>query len=290
MDTGEGYPPFVGARRGGDRRVSAQATPGERKGAVSALVNGGFVAPEAEADALLAASREGVGSIDALLARRLEGEPLAWITGSVTFCGVRVLVDPGVFVPRPHTEALALRAVELLPPDGLAIDLCTGTGAVAMVLGSAHPRAVVVGTDVDPVAVVCARKNGIRAFEGDLDGPLPPELRGRVDLLTAVVPYVPTEELTFLPRDVRAHEPRHALDGGPRGTTELVRAAEVAVRWLRPGGTGLLELGGDQAAEMTATMRELGFTDIRVHADEDGHDRAIECRLGPLPPATVGEG
>ena len=90
------------------------------------------------------------------------------------------------------------------------------------------------------------------------------------------------------------HDPgrasRRSVRCGPRGTTWLVRAAEVAVRWLRPGGTALLELGGDQAAEMTATMRELGFTDIRVHADEDGHDRAIEGRLGPLPPATVGEG
>ena len=272
------------------RRVSAQATPGERKRAVSALLDGGFVAPEAEVDALLAASREGVGSIDTLVARRLEGEPLAWITGSVIFCGVRVRVDPGVFVPRPHTEALARRAVELLPSHGTAVDLCTGSGAVAMVLGSAHPRAVVVGTDVDPVAVACALRNGIRAFEGDLAGPLRPELRGRVDVLTAVVPYVPTEELPFLPRDVRANEPDHALDGGPRGTTELARAADAAAGWLRPGGTALLELGGDQAMEMTATMRELGFTDIRIHADEDGHDRAIEGRLGPLPPATVGKG
>ena len=245
------------------------------------------MAPDAEADALLMASREGLGSIDTLVARRLEGEPLAWITGSVMFCGVRVRVDPGVFVPRPHTEALARRAVELLPPDGIAVDLCTGSGAVAAVLGSAHPRALVIGTDIDPVAVACARRNGIRAFEGDLDGPLPSELRGRVDLLTAVVPYVPTEELPFLPRDVRAHEPRHALDGGPRGTTGLVRAADVAARWLRPGATALLELGGDQAAEMTATMRELGFTDIRIHADEDGQDRAIE---GRLPPATIGKG
>ncbi len=267
--------------------MSAQAARADRKRAVSALADGGFVAPEAEAEALLAASREGVGSIDSLVARRLEGEPIAWITGSVVFCGVRVRVDPGVFVPRPHTEALARRAVELLPPDGIAVDLCTGSGAVAAVLGSAHPRAVVVGTDIDPVAVACAQRNGIRAFEGDLDGPLPPELRGGVDLLTAVVPYVPTEELPFLPRDVRAHEPRHALDGGPRGTTRLVRAADVAARWLRPGATALLELGGDQAMEMTATMRDLGFTDIRIHADEDGQDRAIE---GRLPPATIGKG
>jgi len=270
--------------------VSAQAAREDWKRVLSALADGGFVAPEAEADALLAASREGAGSIDTLVARRLEGEPLAWITGSVMFCGVRIRVDPGVFVPRPHTEALARRAVELLPPEGIAVDLCTGSGAVAAALCSAHPRALVIGTDIDPVAVGCARRNGIRAFEGDLGGPLPPELRGSVDLLTAVVPYVPTEELPFLPRDVREHEPRHALDGGPRGTTALVRAADVAARWLRPGATALLELGGHQAAEMTATMGDLGFTDIRIHADEDGHDRAIEGRLGPLPPATVGKG
>ena len=270
--------------------MSTPAARLDRKRTVSALADGGFVAPEAEADSLLAAAREGLGPIDTLVARRLEGEPLAWITGSVTFCGIRVRVDQGVFVPRPHTEALARRAVELLPWDGIAVDLCTGSGAVAAVLGSAHPRAMVVGTDVDAVAVACALRNGIRAFEGDLDGPLPPELRGRVDVLTAVVPYVPTEELPFLPRDVSANEPRQALDGGPRGTTELVRAAKVAVRWLRPGAIALLELGGDQAAEMTATMRDLEFTDIRVHADEDGQDRAIEGRLRPLSPAAVGKG
>jgi release factor glutamine methyltransferase len=269
--------------------VSAEAARAARKRAVSALAAGGFVAPEAEADAMMAASREGAGSIDALVARRLEGEPIAWITGSVMFCGVRVRVDPGVFVPRPHTQELARRAVELLPPEGIGVDLCTGSGAVAAVLCSAHPRASVVGTDIDPVAVACARRNGIRVFEGDLDGPLPTELRGRVDLLTAVVPYVPTEELPFLPRDVREHEPRDALDGGPRGTTGLVRAAEAAARWLRPGASALLELGGDQAAELTATMRDLGFTDIRIHRDEDGQDRAIEGRLGSLPPATIGK-
>jgi release factor glutamine methyltransferase len=270
--------------------LSPEATEDGQARAVSALAIAGFLAPEAEATALLAASHHGVGSIDALLARRLEGEPLAWITGSVTFCGLRIRVDPGVFVPRPHTEALVRRAVELLPSDGTAVDLCTGSGAVAAVLGSAHPDAIVVGTDVDPLAVACAQRNGVRVFEGDLDAPLPPEFRGRVDLLTAVVPYVPTEELPFLPRAVRAHEPRHALDGGPRGTTELVRAAEAAPRWLRPGATALLELGGDQAAEMTATLRDLGFTHIRIHADEDGQDRAIEGRLGPLPPAAIGEG
>jgi release factor glutamine methyltransferase len=105
-----------------------------------------------------------------------------------------------------------------------------------------------------------------------------------------VVPYVPTEELHLLPRDVLAHEPRRALDGGSGGTFVLVRAAGAADRWLRPGGSVLLELGGDQAADMTAILTDLGFTDLRVHTDADGQDRAIEGRLGPLPPGAIGQG
>ena len=256
----------------------------ERLRVVAALTEGGCVAPAEEADALFLASSDGVGRIEDLVARRLSGEPLAWITGSVLFCGVRILVDPGVFVPRPHTEALARRAASLLPDEGIAVDLCTGSGAVAAVLGSAHPEAVVVATDIDPLAVACAGKNGMRALVGDLDEPLPPSLRGRVDVLTAVVPYVPTKELDFLPRDVIAHEPRRALDGGPRGTTMIVRAAEAAARWLRPGGSVLLELGGDQAGEVATTLADAGLSDIRIHRDEDGQDRAIEARAGPILP------
>ena len=250
----------------------------ERELALQSLARGGFVAPDAEADALLGASSEGVGPIEDLIARRLLGEPLAWIIGWVRFCGLRVRVDPGVFVPRPHTEALALRAVALLPPLGVAVDLCTGSGAVAAVLGSERPRAAVVATDIDLLAVACARRNGVRALEGDLDEPLRPSWRGRVDVMTAVVPYVPTEELHLLPSDVLAHEPRRALDGGRRGTSVLVRAAEAATRWLRPGGCVLLELGGDQAEEVSTRLTNVGLSEIRVHRDDDGRDRAIEAR------------
>ena len=250
----------------------------QRMRIVRALAAGGCVAPEAEADALLEASSEGAGPIEQLLDRRLRGEPLAWVTGSVRFCGVRVHVDAGVFVPRPHTQAFARLAVALLTADGIAVDLCTGSGAVAAVLGSAQPRATVVATDVDPAAVACARRNGVRAFVGDLDEPLSPALRGRVDVMTAVVPYVPTEEMVFLPRDVLAYEPRRALDGGRRGTTVLVRAAEAAAVWLRPGGVVLLELGGDQADEAAAALARAGLSQVRVHRDGDGQDRAIEAR------------
>ena len=250
----------------------------ERASVLDALAAGGSLEPGAEADALLEAANDSAGPIDRLVARRLEGEPLPWITGWVRFCDARVHVDPGVFVPRPQTEALARRAVALLPADGIAVDLCTGSGAIAVVLGAERPGATVIATDVDPIAVACARRNGVEALPGDLDEPLPPALRERVDVVTAVVPYVPTEELHLLPRDVLAHEPARALDGGPGGTAVLERAVRAAPRWLRPGGTVLMELGGDQANELSAAMADAGLTEIRVHRDDEGRDRAIEAR------------
>jgi release factor glutamine methyltransferase len=260
-----------------------------RTDVLEALAAGGSIEPGAEADALLEAANDGAGPIDELVARRLDGEPIPWITGWVRFCDARVLVDPGVFVPRPQTEALARRAVALLPADGVGVDLCTGSGAIAVVLRSERPAASVVATDVDPVAIACAHRNGVEALLGDLDEPLPPALRGRVDVVTAVVPYVPTEELHLLPRDVLAHEPARALDGGPGGTAVLERAARAAARWLRPGGTVLLELGGDQADEVSATMADAGLTAIRVHRDDEARDRAIEARSreieGPRSPS-----
>ncbi|HEX9093466.1 MAG TPA: putative protein N(5)-glutamine methyltransferase, partial [Coriobacteriia bacterium] len=145
-------------------------------------------------------------------------------------------------------------------------------------LAAAHPPATVEATDLDPSAVACARRNGVDALVGDLDDPLAASLRGRVDVMTAVVPYVPTEELHLLPRDVLAHEPRHALDGGPGGTAQLLRVAGAAARWLRPGGSVLLELGGDQADEVSAALQVAGLSEIRVHDDGDGQDRAIDAR------------
>jgi release factor glutamine methyltransferase len=149
---------------------------------------------------------------------------------------------------------------------------------VAVVLRSARPSAAVLATDVDPVAVACARRNGVDALLGDLDEPVPADARGRADVVTAIVPYVPAEELHLLPRDVLDHEPRRALDGGPNGTVILLRAAEAAARLLRPGGVVLLELGGDQAGGIVDAMTALGLSEIRVLRDEDGRDRAIEAR------------
>jgi release factor glutamine methyltransferase len=212
--------------------------------------------------------------------RRTKGEPLAWLTGSVNFCGIKLFVDQGVYVPRWQTEPLAMRAASLLPSRGVAVDLCTGAGAIAAALSHAEPSARVVATELDVMALRCARRNGVSVFEGFLDDPLPREYEHRVDVMTAVVPYVPTESLHLLPRDVQAFEPRSALDGGPRGTKFLAEVARRSPRWLSPGGWLLLELGGEQVEIIGKLLAELGFEKLDVMADEDGDPRAICARLG----------
>ena len=244
-----------------------------------ALAEAGSIAADAEADELIAAASGDDEVLQDLVGRRRRGEPIAWLIGSVMFCGVRIGIEPGVYVPRPWTEALAERAASVLPAAGVAVDLCTGSGAVAAVMAATAPDARVVATDVDPTAVACARRNGVDALLGSLDDPLPTELEGRVDVLTAVVPYVPTAELVFLPRDVQAFEPHGALDGGPEGTDLLRAVATRAPRWLRPGGRLLLELGGDQAAPVGDLLRALGATDLEVIEDDDGDTRGIAARL-----------
>ena len=178
-----------------------------------------------------------------MVARRLTGEPLAWITGTAPFCGLWIRVDPGVYVPRWQTEALAWRAVERLPADGVAIDLCTGSGAIAKVLMTHRPGARVVASDVDPRAVACARSNGVEAYVGDLFEPLPDVV---ADVIVGVVPYVPTPDLPLLQRDTFTFETPLAYDGGADGLDIVRRVIAEAPRHLR--GPLLLELGGDQAA------------------------------------------
>jgi release factor glutamine methyltransferase len=237
------------------------------------------VAPYEEADELMDAAGGDAELLERLVARRVTGEPLAWVIGSVIFAGHRVVVHRGVYVPRWQTEALVRRAVQLLPPDGLAADLCTGSGAIALSLGRERPGARVVATDIDPLACRCAADNGVEVYTGHLAEPLPGGLRGRVDVVVAVVPYVPSEELVFLPRDVREYEPRHALDGGLHGTTVLDLAVRAAAGLLRPGGSVLLEVGGDQDHALAGVLEESGFGPLVRHEDDEGDLRAIEARL-----------
>jgi len=248
------------------------------------LSRAGFISAEEEADELLARASGDGELLDSLVARRLTGEPLAWITGRAAFCGLEIRVDPGVYVPRWQSEPLARRAVERLPAKGAAIDLCTGTGAIARTLMSHRPAARVVACDLDDRAVACATANGVEVYLGDLFAPLPRALEGRVDVVVGVVPYVPTPALPRLQRDTFTFESPLAYDGGPDGTTILRRVLTDAPRFLRRGGALLLELGGGQAALLGDDLAHLGYADVSVLVDEDGDVRGIEATLGPAPP------
>jgi release factor glutamine methyltransferase len=175
--------------------------PNDPQELVALLSGAGFVAAEEEADELLARAAGDAELLDSLVARRLTGEPLACITRYVSFCGLEIRVDPGVYVPRRQSEPLAHRAVERLPATGAAIDLCTGSGAIAKTLIASRPKARVLASDIDERAVACAAANGVEVYRGDLFAPLPRSLEGRVDVVVGVVPYVPTPALSLLPRD-----------------------------------------------------------------------------------------
>ena len=251
---------------------------GELERTVVALQKAGCIAPRDEAVELLAAARGDWGVLRELVARRCAGEPLAWVTGWTRFCGERVLVRPGVYVPRPQSEQLAGEALARLPRRGLAVDLCTGSGAIAVVLGRGRPGARVLATEIDPSSAACARDNGVEVFVGDMAAALPDAVHGRVDVVTAVVPYVPSDELRLLPRDVVTYEPKRALDGGADGTDLLRRAIIESAGLLRSGGTLLLELGGSEGDLLAPLLAESGYRDVRRLVDEEGDLRGLACR------------
>jgi release factor glutamine methyltransferase len=239
------------------------------------LAAAGCVAAREEAAALRVAARDGA-DLEARLRRREVGEPLAWIVGTVDFCGSVLRIATGVYVPRPQTEELARRAAAVLPDEGRAVDLCTGCGAIAAFLRATRPGAQVVGVELDPVAAALARDNGVAAVVADAGAvPLP---TGAFDVVTAVAPYVPTAAIALLPADVQRHEPRSALDGGDDGL-DLVRQVVVsAARLLRPGGRLLTEVGGDQDLELAPALTAAGFAPAEPWFDEDGDLRGIAAR------------
>lgn len=233
----------------------------------------GCIAAEEEAALLRAACGSSDEALERAVLRREAGEPLAWITGSVEFCGRPLHVSPGVYVPRPSSEDLAVRAAALLPRGGTAADLCTGTGAVAAHLVATGRGRRVVGVDLDPRAVANARRNGVPAMVGDVDGPL---RDGAFDLVTAVVPYVPTAVLPALTSDA-GWEPRAALDGGRDGLDVVRRAIIGAARLLRPGGWFVTELGGEQDDLVAGPLDAAGFEPAEPWFDDDGDLRGISA-------------
>ena len=232
---------------------------------VTRLRAAGCVFAEDEARLLMATART-PGELDAMVQRRADGLPLEQVLGWAEFCGLRIAVAPGVFVPRRRTEFLVHQALLLTPgtvarPGDIVVDLCCGAGAIAAALAAALDHAEVHAVDIDPAAVACARQNVPgRVYQGDLYQPLPARLRGQVEILTANVPYVPTVEVEFLPPEARAHEPRFALDGGPDGLDVLRRVAAEAPGWLAPGGRLLIETSERQAPLAAAAFEARGQT------------------------------
>ncbi len=224
----------------------------------------GCVFAEDEARLLTAAARTRA-ELDAMVSRRAAGEPLEQVLGWAEFCGLRIAVAPGVFVPRRRTEFLVRQARALARPGDVIVDLCCGAGAIGAALAAAVDHAEVHAADIDPAAVRCARQNlpGGHVYQGDLYEPLPASLRGQVSVLAANVPYVPSGEIGFLPPEARAYEPRAALDGGADGLGVLRRVAAGAPGWLAPGGHLLIETSERQAPLAEAAFTAGGLT-VRV--------------------------
>ncbi|RZU32956.1 putative protein N(5)-glutamine methyltransferase [Blastococcus saxobsidens] len=237
-----------------------------------------FAEDEAQLLAVAATDRQ---ELDRLVERRVAGTPLEVLLGWAEFCGLRIAVAAGVFVPRRRTEALVLEAAALARPGSVVVDLCCGTGAVGAALRAAVPGIDLHASDVEPASVACARTNlpGALVHQGDLFDALPDGLRGRVAVLTANVPYVPTDAVALMPPEARDHEPRTALDGGPDGLALARRVAAGAPDWLAPGGSLLFECSEGQAAAALETVTAAGLQARLVTDDE----RAATVVVGTLP-------
>jgi release factor glutamine methyltransferase len=216
-----------------------------------------------------------------MVERRVAGLPLEQVLGWAEFCGLRIAVEPGVFVPRRRTEFLVRQAAALAQPGAIVVDLCCGAGAIGAALAAVVDHAEVHAVDIDPAAVRCARRNVPgHVYEGDLYQPLPARLRGRVGIVAANVPYVPTGEIAFLPPEARTHEPRVALDGGPDGLEVLRRVAAGAPDWLAPGGHLLIETSERQALLAAAAFQASGLSpQVATSAD-----LSATVLIGTLPP------
>ena len=235
----------------------------------------GCVFAEDEARLLLDAAATAT-ELEGLVARRVAGEPLEQILGWAEFAGLRIVVEPGVFVPRRRTELLVREAADRCSrvrgnKRPVVVDLCCGSGAVAAALLNRLPGIEVHAADIDPAAVRCAQINIAdrgQVYRGDLDEPLPDELRGRVDVLVANAPYVPTEAIGLMPPEARLHEPRVALDGGADGVDVQRRIAASAPGWLAPGGHLLIETGRDQVSLTVRAFERAGLATRVVRSAE----------------------
>jgi release factor glutamine methyltransferase len=259
-----------------------------RADATVALRAAGCVFAEGEADVLISTVSDESALTD-LVRRRAAGEPLEQVVGFADFCGVRVTLRPGVFVPRVRSELLVRRAAEaaLAVERPVVLDLCCGSGALAVAVAVRVPGIELHAADVEPAAVACARDNlaalGGHVHEGDLFAALPAGLHGRIDVLLANVPYVRTGHLAFLPAEARLHEPWLALDGGPDGLDVFRAVVAGALPWLAPGGALLSEVTDAQTAAATQAVHAAGMNASVVHDDDLETTVVIGRRTATVP-------
>lgn len=217
------------------------------------------------------------GSIESLVQRRLDGEPLQYIEGTAQFGPVELLVDHRVLIPRPETETLFEIAARMVRLPEVIVDLCTGSGALALALKQHFPSASVFATDISPDAIDVAEENMARTGSqiylgsGDLFDPLPASLVGKVNLLVANPPYVSEAEFAGLPEDVK-REPRVALVSGRSGLEVIERIGASAARWLRPGGVVVCEIGENQGVAAASSFPRIPMV---VRQDLTGRDRFV---------------
>ncbi len=250
---------------------------------VARLRAAGSVFAEDEA-ALLVSEATDAARLEAMTVRRIAGEPLEQIVGWAEFDGRRFVVEPGVFVPRHRTEFLVEQAAALGHPGAVILDLCCGIGALGVAVRARLGTAELHATDLDPAEVRSARRNvGTTGFvyEGDLYLPLPDTLRGRVDLLLANAPYVPTRELRLLPPEARDYEHSLALDGGEDGLEIHRRVIAGAPAWLAAGGRLLIEVSEEQAGVAASMMEKAGLAASTV--DEEDDDETTTVVIGTKP-------
>ncbi|MCO4238315.1 putative protein N(5)-glutamine methyltransferase [Pseudarthrobacter sp. MDT3-28] len=246
------------------------------------LRSAGCVFAEEEARLLLTAV-SGPAEIASAVGRRVAGYPLEHILGWAEFCGLRIELDAGVFVPRRRTGLLVNEAATLLSadptrecPDGsetaVVVDLCCGSGAVGAAIAFWIRGLELHAADIDHAAVACARRNigrvGGEVHQGDLFDALPRAIKGRIRVLAVNAPYVPTGAIDSMPHEAREHEPFWSLDGGADGLEFHRRIAAEANEWLRPGGNLIIETSERQAAGTASILASAGFAVRTVRSEE----------------------
>lgn len=256
-------------------------------GPIADLLASAGIENAAREAAWILADASTVAEARSLALRRAQGEPLQYVLGSVAFRHLTLKVGPGAFIPRPETEIVAGRAIELLreagTDEGVAIDLCTGSGAIALALAHECPRAKVFGTEISAPALEWAKRNGgsykVSFLQGSLFEPLPVSLKGTVDVVVSNPPYIAFDEAEVLPPEVIDHEPHEALFASGDGLDVIRSIASQTRSWLREGGALVLEIGETQGPAAREILDRADFKEIEVSPDLAGKDRIVEGRI-----------